>query len=440
MNLIFRDKNRLCWPSESQTLHSVEAMRTVPAPIAFMAKAAKVLLMGILAASLTMPAVRPALAQGDTQGMIPLNIPKAKSTTSAPAGAPVKSGLPLPPPTDIAPPLLPLPPQLRLGKQAIISGALDFRRVTLSHDGSSGTWLREGELNILYPIVFGGQTRANAVVQGIYEDGGPNFPKRRVSLGETYIAYRVPSSEDTESTAYIKLGQFQIPFGLLAVYDPHLDIIQPLYSQALGLRLDWGAGVSGRFYSVLNYDLAVTAGVGPNHVALAHNKVTTVRLGRTFVTRNGTVNVGGSLLSGRLPITDINEEHPFTDDLPPSGRPVDDRGYIQKTRIAGDATMQYSNIIARGEVVTGADGDQKVLGYFLQGEYHTSTRLTAVLARSFYQYPLGDSKYSRNAMGLVYSIDPKATVRAVYEFLSDKPSDEPNERRERFTVQLLLRF
>ena len=387
--------------------------------------------LGLLTASLVICAPRSGLAQAAA--------PAATEQTAPPADT-AEPGLPLPPPTDVAPPELPLPPPLRLGKRAIIGGAIDLRRVTLNRNDASGAWLREGELNLLYPIVLGGKTRANAVLQGIYEDGGPNFPKRRASLGETYIAYKVPASVDTESTAYIKLGQFQLPFGLLAVYDPHLDVIQPLYSQALGLRLDWGLGISGRFYSVLNYDFAITAGVGPNHVALARNKVTTVRLGRTFVTRNGTVNVGGSLLAGRLPITDINKDHPFSDDLPPSSQPADDRGYIQKTRIGGDATLQYSNIVARGEVVTGADGDQKVLGYFLQGEYHTSDRLTGVLARSFYQYPSGDSTYSRNSIGVVYLIDPKATLRAVYEVLSDTPSNQPSAERKRFTVQILLRF
>src|SRR4051812_26418165 len=85
LNLIFRDKNRLSRPNGSQTLRSVEPLRIGPAPIAFTTKAAKVLLMGILAASLTMPAVRPALAQGDTQGMIPLSLPKTKTATPAPS-------------------------------------------------------------------------------------------------------------------------------------------------------------------------------------------------------------------------------------------------------------------------------------------------------------------------------------------------------------------
>ena len=39
---------------------------------------------------------------------------------------------------------------------------------------------------------------------------------------------------DFDSTAYLKIGQFQIPFGLLAVYDPHLLILQPLYAAVAG--------------------------------------------------------------------------------------------------------------------------------------------------------------------------------------------------------------
>lgn len=368
------------------------------------------------------------------------NTPPAPPLTPTPAEQPVPAGTPLPPPTDVPPPDVPLPIPLRLGKRAIIGGAIDMRSLSSSYGERQSTWVREGEMNVLYPIAIRGQTRANAVLQGIVEDSGPNSHHRSISLGEGYIAYRLPSGIDSDSTAYIKVGQFQIPFGLLAVYDPHLEIIQPLYEEALGLRLDWGVGVSGRFYSLINYDFAFTAGVGPNHVGVAANRVTTLRLGRTFYTRNGVVNVGGSLLSGRLPITDPDKDHPIPEDLPASGIVTGDRGYIDKTRIGVDGTLTFKNITARGEAVTGADADQKILGIFGQGEYRFSGRTSALLARSYYQYPQGDSTDIRDSVGLLYAISPNATVRTVYEILHETPQNQPSAQYSHFTVQLLLRF
>ena len=80
--------------------------------------------------------------------------------------------------------------------------------------------------------------------------------------------------------------------------------------------------LSGRFYGYLNYDFAVTTGTGPNHLDVNPNRVVTFRLGRTFATRNGVVNVGGSLLQGRLPITDLTAENPFAVELPPRAESV----------------------------------------------------------------------------------------------------------------------
>ena len=372
----------------------------------------------------------------------PDNATDAKEPSSAagpPVGGDVPAHTPLPPPTDIPPPDIPAPVPLKLGNVAIIRGALDLRSVSQDYGTRKFGYVREGEVSVVYPIVIRGLTRANAVVQGIYEDTGPSG-KRNVTLGEAYVSYRLPTGKDSDSTAEITAGQFQVPFGLLGVYDPHLDVIQPLYAQSLGLRLDWGIGIAGQFYSVLNYNFALTAGVGPGRVAVPSNKVATLRLGRKFVTRNGSVIIGGSLLSGRLPITDIDAEHPFSEELPPSGRVISDRGYVQKTRIGVDGSLNYKKIVARGEAVTGADGDRKILGFFAQGEYKLTDRFTGLVARAYYMYPEGDSTNTRTAAGVVYSISPNATIRTVYEILADTPRDKPSDERRRFTAQVLLRF
>ena len=151
--------------------------------------------------------------------------------------------------------------------------------------------------------------------------------------------------------------------------------MQPLEDQSLGLRTDWGLALSGTLYGDLQYDFALTTGSGPNHAAVDTSRLVTGRLGRTFDTRNGLVVVGTSLLSGRLPVTDLSVASPFAVDLPPSGRVRADRfdtdgdRYTPKTRIAVDGTYTYAAVTARGEAEVGADKNNRVQGYYAEGDY-----------------------------------------------------------------------
>ena len=86
------------------------------------------------------------------------------------------------------------------------------------------------------PVSSKGTTRGNFYVQLIAENPPDQPHGDDVQIGEAYFIYRLPVENDFDSTAYVKVGQFQLPFGLLAVYDPHLLILQPLYAQSLGVR------------------------------------------------------------------------------------------------------------------------------------------------------------------------------------------------------------
>jgi hypothetical protein len=353
----------------------------------------------------------------------------------------VPTAIPLPPPTDQPPPVVPLPNPIPLGKELLVSGALDIRTRTANTGRRGGVWVNTVELDLQRPISSKGTTRGNLYVQILAENPPEQAHGDDVQIGEAYFIYRLPVENDFDSTAYLKVGQFQLPFGLLAVYDPHLLLLQPLYPQSLGLRTDFGAAISGRVYGFLNYDLAVTTGTGPNHLYANPNRVVTFRLGRTFTTRNGVVNVGGSLLQGRLPITDITTDNPFAVELPPSGRVHADRGgFVSKSRLAGDASYGFRRIVARGEVVAGADNDQRILGYYAEGNYSFTERMSVVAARSLFIYPEGNSTASQEAVGLTYAPTANLTFRTLYQYLRDVPRDSSASIRHRLTFQVLLRF
>lgn len=347
----------------------------------------------------------------------------------------------LPPPTDQPPPEVPLPDPIPLGRGFLVSGALDARTRSADTGRRSGLWVNSAELDLQHRISSKGEAHGNVYVQLIAEDPPDIAHGKDIQIGEAYVLYKLPVAADFNSTAYLKAGQFQIPFGLLAVYDPHLMILQPLSAQSLGLRTDFGLALSGRLYGFLNYDFSLTTGTGPNHLDSNPSRVVSFRLGRTFTTRNGVVNVGGSLLQGRLPITDLTAHNPFAVELPPSGRVrADHGGFVSKSRIAGDASYGFHRTTARGEVVVGADNDQRVLGYYAEGNYRFTGRISAAVSNSLFVYPRGNSSASRESLGLTYASSTSLTFRGLYEYLRDVPRDSTGQVRHRLTFQMLLRF
>ena len=349
----------------------------------------------------------------------------------------------MPTPTDQAPPEVAPPPPFPLGRGILIGGALDARYRTATTGRTNTGWINDAELDLNDPLTHHGQPLGNIHLQVIAENPPDIRNRQDIQLGEAYVLYRLPVQTQTDSTAYVKVGQFQLPFALLAVYDPHLSILQPLYAKSIGLRTDFGIALSGRFFGYLNYDFSLTTGSGPNHYDLTPNRVIVFRLGRTFATRNGDVNVGGSLLQGHLPDTDLDQIHPFAFELPPSGYVRADRGpngFTAKTRIAGDGTYNFKGLTGRGEAMIGADQDSRVLGYYAEGNYRFSPRASVVTAHSLFEYPKRDSLSSSSALGLTYAPDRSLTFRALYEDLYDVPVGGAGLTRHRFTVQVLLRF
>lgn len=328
----------------------------------------------------------------------------------------------------------------------LIDGALDFRYRDANTGSTHQAYIQNAEIDLQHSISYH-HYREGTVFLQVIDENPPDSPSGSsgVRLGEAYATYRIPILTESDSTAYFKAGQFIIPFGLLPVYDTHLQILQTLYPESLGERIDWGVGVDGRFNGIIDYRFAVTAGSGPNNPDLNSNRVIALRLGRLIASPYGTFNVGGSMLSGRLPITEVNPETDFAPSLPPSGRVISPIGFVDKTRIAGDGQWNYGNTTARGEAVAGADSDQSVYGYYLEGDYRFAAGFTGVLSRAFWDYGVGDSTSTDTAAGVNVSYGNDLVIRTLYEDRRDFPNANlmpvtSEHNRYLFTVQILTRF
>jgi hypothetical protein len=111
-------------------------------------------------------------------------------------------------------------------------------------------------------------------------------------FGEAYVmvplGLRLPT---------IRVGQAVIPFGLLADYDTHTQIIQTQYARTLGLRLDPGIGFQGDLGKTA-YALWVSNGTGPYLMDNNRNKVVTARIAPKFMLGNAEMTWGVSGLAG----------------------------------------------------------------------------------------------------------------------------------------------
>lgn len=143
----------------------------------------------------------------------------------------------------------------------------------------------------------------------------------------------------------IKVGQAVIPFGLLANYDIHGQIIQTPFAKTLGLRLDPGLGVLGAL-GQLDYRLWLSNGNGPDMMDNDKGKVVTARVAPRFLLGDAEMAPGLSGLIGSLPYWSL-------DSLPEMVEGP--RLYASKYRLGLDNTVDWGPSTIRLEAVAGRD-------------------------------------------------------------------------------------
>ena len=276
----------------------------------------------------------------------------------------------------------------------------------------------------------GDAERAGARVQILLETDGRGTRVNRLRTSELYGFYNFSF---TGVAARVKVGQFVLPFGLMSVYDTPLQPIQPLYEKALGLRVDTGVAVEGE-YGPYRYVGAITTGAGPNRLDSGGGMIT-FRLSRTVATRMGNIEVGGSLLSGRGPVTASDTE------LPASGW-TGVRRYVDKTRIAGDGQYLRGPVLLRGEIVFGGDGEDPVWGYFAEGNYRLTPGVTLVAFRRLWNFPEEPMSSATTGVGVNHALGRGVVLRLLYEFQRDVPLPAGSSpvAIKRLTLQTRLDF
>ncbi len=204
-----------------------------------------------------------------------------------------------------------------------------------------------------------------AVVQLAAGSSMPGWT-RAFHFGEAYalvpVGFRWPT---------VRIGQAVIPFGLMADYDIHSQIVQTSFARVLGLRLDPGAGVLGSL-GPADYWLWVSNGNGPFVMDNDGNKVMTTRIAPTFLLGNAEVTAGLSGLVGSLPYWSLDSLKTMT---------AGPRDYAMKYRLGLDNTTDWGPLTIRLEGVAGKDSTMSgppVYGYYAEVRYSFAYWLQAL--------------------------------------------------------------
>ena len=200
----------------------------------------------------------------------------------------------------------------------------------------------------------------------------------------------------------IKLGHFDVPFGLEPLLDTHPTLLQTQARKNIGFKRDWGLSVNGALPS---FDYEVSATLGCGGVKKIWRKDGSYLLsGRIGTPTSEDLQHGFSLLYGNV-LPALYDEYLF-------------ESTVSRKRIGLDSQYSYRSYLFKAEVAYGKDEEFDVLSSFLEVDYtvpqYQNWQLEAQL-KSFIN-DLGESKTDDTilTLGTSYKLTNDITLRANY--------------------------
>jgi len=317
------------------------------------------------------------------------------------------------------------------GRTFLVEGMLDLRSRPMGRAGR-GLFAPAARLTseLIYADPSSGSEQGGFRVQFLAEPrSSMSDTPDTARLSEAYAFYKLlfPGA-----LATVRAGQFVLPFGLAAVYGTSLQPFNVLAEKSVGLRVDNGVMVEGD-YGPFHYAGSLTTGGGPNHIG--RGGILAARLERHFLTQSGRIQIGGSMLTGRLPDTTPASL------LPPSGTTSIGISTVRKTRFSADVQYGVANVTARGELVFGADDHQPVFGYFGDGRLAFSPTAQAVVVVKRWDYAERPESTHVAGFGVDLAVGRGLVVRTLIERETNNgPAGGSRLIDRRLTVQTQVRF
>lgn len=219
-----------------------------------------------------------------------------------------------------------------------------------------------------------------------------------IEIHNAYAAYRVAYGHR------LRLGHFDVPFGLEPVVDTHGTLLETLAMASTGFKQDWGIGLKGGL-AALDYEVAAQIGSG---MTIRRRAGSYLLAGRLGTPSNGNISGGASLLYGRVLESMGMETFPANHLMSEAAVPK---------RLAGlDGQYLYGPVLLKGEVIYGESGDSPVLGYLAQADCTVPQDQNWHVELQFQSWTsdLAQQRTDRSsgAVCLSYRLSGSSTVRA----------------------------
>ena len=200
----------------------------------------------------------------------------------------------------------------------------------------------------------------------------------------------------------IKIGHFDVPFGLEPLYDTHFTIHQFIPMHDAGFKKDWGVSLNGAFPE-FDYEVSVTTGTGMDLTGLDRDPYLVA--GRIGTPSDRNRVLGLSALYG-----EVIDEHGIhrIDENDPLGDVRELDGFVRRLRVGFDFTQIVNEFTFKGEVSGGRDFEQEVFNTLLEVSWTSpDDTLTAYLQGVYLGQDdhLGWDENVRTHLGALWKID-----------------------------------
>lgn len=209
----------------------------------------------------------------------------------------------------------------------------------------------------------------------------------------------------------LRLGHFEVPFGLEQTQTTNGTLRQYLSQTNLGIKADWGVSLNGQS-ATHEYEVGLTRGSGIRYEDLEENYVFAGRVGTS---REDNLSFGASFMSARLPAG----------------------GLAHRERLGMDVVWSGPLATVLGELDVGSDEDVDITNALLEVNISSPDEHRLAYTQLLGTDADGDDKYWAN-LGALYNFGDDFTLSGQWQV--DLDAKEGRERGEGFMLQLRCRF
>lgn len=239
----------------------------------------------------------------------------------------------------------------------------------------------------------------------------------------------------------LKIGHFDVPFGLEPNEDTHFTLRQFIPLHDAGFKKDWGVSLNGSPPD-FDYEVSLTRGTGRDLNDHGHD--TYLVAGRIGTPADENFTVGLAAFYG-----EVHDRHGThrVDEADPRGKGIrESEEWVRRWRVGGDATWILGQFTLRSEMSGGQDFDQDVANVLGEVMWTTPDEAFSAYLQGIYLGQdgfLGWSEDIKSRLGLVWNIDERITVSAqwIHEFQTHVNVERgPHSHEDSYTLQFRVRF